>query len=94
MAFANAGCHHYAANYAKTKWEKQITTNKPHMTNYLQKSYTIFPPPIRKRKGTILPKHLNLTSLLFVDILLQQVTSASICYRQSTGEATTLPTHG
>lgn len=29
----------------KKIWEKQITTHKAHMTYYLQKSYTIFPPP-------------------------------------------------
>ena len=100
LSFVNAGCHYYAANYAKTKWEKQITPHKPHTKNYLQK---VIPssllllrlPNISKhKKQTILPNHLNLNCLLFVDVILQQVTSAGACYRQSTREATTLPTHG
>lgn len=26
---------------------KQITTHKPHMTSYLQKTYTVFPSPFQ-----------------------------------------------
>lgn len=68
--------------------QKQNGKNRKQLTNLTWQiiSRKVIPtsllllrlPNIRNhKKGTILPNHLNLTSLLFADILLQQVTSAA-----------------